>query len=294
MWRWLLLSWALLLGGIACIAQSERVGAFWQSRDSNYNQNIVSGSGCSQATTVNAALDGSQNTSAVTTLICGLVTDGNYSGVLDTLYVAATNSIGNFEVNWANPGTYNLTSHGTSTFTANKYIVGDGSTGWFDTGYNLGTSGGNLTQNSATFGTCILNNANPGVALGVQDGNTGYFGEVSYGGGDWKYAANQLSENTGNAWTNFGSFIATRTSSALTTFYYNASSAATTTTASASLPSDKVALLAAGTQTAGTVQNWDGDEHPYFFTGAGLTSTQVTNIRNRLETYYVAVGGSGC
>ena len=32
-----LLSWCLLLAGIVCIAQSEHVSAFWQSRDSNYN-----------------------------------------------------------------------------------------------------------------------------------------------------------------------------------------------------------------------------------------------------------------
>lgn len=40
--RRLLLIWFLLLAGIACISQSE---AFWQSRDSNYNQNVVSGGG---------------------------------------------------------------------------------------------------------------------------------------------------------------------------------------------------------------------------------------------------------
>lgn len=36
-----LLSWALLIIGALCIAQEERVSAFWQSRDSNYNVNIT-------------------------------------------------------------------------------------------------------------------------------------------------------------------------------------------------------------------------------------------------------------
>ena len=40
-----LLIWCLLLAGICCIAQSERVSAFWQSRDSNYNKKVVTGGG---------------------------------------------------------------------------------------------------------------------------------------------------------------------------------------------------------------------------------------------------------
>lgn len=38
-----LLSWALLIIGVACIIQQGQVGAFWQSRDSNYNIAISSG-----------------------------------------------------------------------------------------------------------------------------------------------------------------------------------------------------------------------------------------------------------
>lgn len=40
-----LLSWALLLAGIICIAQQDRVSAYWQSRDSNYNINVTSSGG---------------------------------------------------------------------------------------------------------------------------------------------------------------------------------------------------------------------------------------------------------
>ena len=43
--RRFLLAWCLLLAGIVCIAQSEHVSAFWQSRDSNYNIAISGGGG---------------------------------------------------------------------------------------------------------------------------------------------------------------------------------------------------------------------------------------------------------
>lgn len=37
-----LTAWALFLAGLICIAQQERVSAYWQSRDSNYNVAIAS------------------------------------------------------------------------------------------------------------------------------------------------------------------------------------------------------------------------------------------------------------
>ena len=90
-----LLIWCLLLAGIVCIAQSEHVSAFWQSRDSNYNQNVVSGGGggCSAATTFLARTSGlsGTETTAYTTMICGMITDGTWS-LFDGLYVFATNT----------------------------------------------------------------------------------------------------------------------------------------------------------------------------------------------------------
>lgn len=44
--RALALGYCLLLAGILCVAQQERVSAFWQSRDSNYNV-LISGGGAS-------------------------------------------------------------------------------------------------------------------------------------------------------------------------------------------------------------------------------------------------------
>jgi hypothetical protein len=44
--RWLLVVWCLLVAGVLCVAQSEHVNAFWQTRDSNYNNSLyVSGGG---------------------------------------------------------------------------------------------------------------------------------------------------------------------------------------------------------------------------------------------------------
>jgi hypothetical protein len=45
----------------------------------------------------------------------------------------------------------------------------------------------------------------------------------------------------------------------------------------------------------GVVQNWLADRSAYGFFGGGLTSTDASNLYNRLHTYLVAVGApSGC
>jgi hypothetical protein len=54
-------------------------------------------SGCSQATTLLGRMDGSENTSAVRTLVCSMVSDGTWS-LLDFLHVFAINSTTNAQL----------------------------------------------------------------------------------------------------------------------------------------------------------------------------------------------------
>src|SRR5262249_13814379 len=81
------------------------------------------------------------HTTAYNNLICGLVEDGTYSK-LDALYVLATQSDG------GSPGdviaklnlikdSFNLVGHGTYAFAADKGTACDGSSGYYDTQFNL-------------------------------------------------------------------------------------------------------------------------------------------------------------
>src|SRR6266550_1151032 len=103
--------------------------------------------GCSQATTYLASQSGlnATQTNAYTTAICALVSNGFFPGgatPLDALYFFVNASAANARVNVINPGTYNLTEHGTCTFTANVGMQGDGSTCYEDTGFKPSTAGG--------------------------------------------------------------------------------------------------------------------------------------------------------
>lgn len=58
-------------------------------------------------------------------------------------------------VNIYNPSTLG-TFNGTITFTSNEGMLGDGSTGYFDTGINPSTASGNYTQNDASLGVWVF------------------------------------------------------------------------------------------------------------------------------------------
>jgi hypothetical protein len=65
---------------------------------------------------------------------------------LDLLYIMATDGTGTFaKINWVSPGDFQAVEHGTVTFTENEGITGDGSTGYWDTGWNPDADGVNFT-----------------------------------------------------------------------------------------------------------------------------------------------------
>jgi hypothetical protein len=72
----------------------------------------------SPMTALLALMDCNENTSAVTTAVCGMVTDGTWS-LLDALYVFAINSTTNAKLNWVSTN-HSPTVNGTLTFTPTK------------------------------------------------------------------------------------------------------------------------------------------------------------------------------
>lgn len=262
-------------------------------------KSVPSAGGCSQATTFLArtsGLSGTQTT-AYQNLICGMVTDGTWS-LMDLLYVFATNTTATANLNLVSTS-YGLTPVGTETFAANAGYTGDGTTGYFTTGYNPATNGINFTQNSAGIGACGLSSANFGnyASLGLLDGSGSFQGIVlfpSNGGGSF---VAQLNDATLQSFTNFqskGSYVATRTASTAINMYVNGASVATPADTSSSVFSLPIYVGAVNTGGGG-VDGFSINQLAYVFVSGGLTSTQVGNVYSRLHTFLVAVGApSGC
>jgi hypothetical protein len=264
--------------------------------DSNYNIDIASGGGCSQATAFLArtsGLSGSQQT-AYQNLICGEVTDGTFA-LLDWEYVFATSTTANADLNLIS-SSYTPTINGTETFAAYGGYTGDGSSGWINSNYNLSTSGGHFAQNSATVGACQLNSrtaSNQGASIGGSSGtlviqlNPLNSGDAYYpvAGTGFPGFANTQAQ---------GSFISSRTSSAGETLYINGSSVATSSDTSAPLVS-VTESVGAENNGGGGVNGYSTDQIAYSFSGGGMTGTQVTAMYNRLHTFLSAIGApSGC
>jgi hypothetical protein len=249
---------------------------------------------CSQATTFLArtsGLSGTQTT-AYQNLICGMVTDGTWS-LMDALYVFATNTTTTANLNLVSTS-FTLTTHGTETFSANNGYTGDGSTGYFDTGFNAATAGGNFSQNSASIGACVLTSRTASQAyasIGNTNGSTYAYIQPASGGVQF--------DLNGSTFPGFGSanaqgsLIASRTTSSAIALYQNGSSVATPTDASLALASQD--LYVGGYNSSGTAQDFSADQIAYAIIGGGLSSTQAGNVYSRLHTFLVAVGASsGC
>lgn len=242
--------------------------------------------GCSQATALLGRMDGSQNTSAVTNLICGMVADGNWNTVLDFFYIFAINSTANANLNWISTS-FPITNAGTGvTFTAGQGYTGvASSSNYLQSAYNPSTAGGNMTQNSASLGACNYNSA---TSLAQQyriviDDNTNFSNLEPNGGG--LFVDLQDATFVSVVPANFqGQWITTRTSSTNINVYQNGASVGSKTATSVTNINGALTVLYLGTVKLGAI-----------FGGGTLTGTQASQIYNRLHTYFTAVGApSGC
>lgn len=241
--------------------------------------------GCSQATTFLARTSGlsGTETSAYTTLICGLVSDGNFS-LFDALYIFATNSTTTAGLNVVSTS-FTLTPHGTLTFSADNGYTGDGSTGWLDTGVTY--SGTQFTQNSGSLGVYVLAQNSCG-AVCVEIGATfpASFLQNQFtttmqgfiGGSD-----SLLTTTIPAQW------IITRTSSVVDVLYRNGSSAATGTSASTGLPTQSMSILAMN-QFGGTQGDFSPDKLSAAWIGGAVNATQAGQIDKRINCYMTALG----
>lgn len=92
---------------------------------------------------------------------------------LDVLQVYAAADTQAALINWKNPGTFNATLGGTTTFTTDRGYESNGSTGYVDSNFNASTAGGNYTRNSCTAFAWSLT-ANPSAQHWIVGSASGF------------------------------------------------------------------------------------------------------------------------
>lgn len=265
------------------------------------------GGGCTAATNFLARTSGlsGTETSAYTTMICGLVTDsiitGNLSGatgcgaVLDGLYIFATNTTTTANLNLCGTS-FGLTQTGSITFTADQGYTGDGLTGYLDTGFVPSSAGGNYALNSASLGIYVQNNRTLGSTAVDMGASNVAAGDISYMRprnasnayeGDMNAASYPTVANT----TAQGQWINSRTGSSNFVVYNNGSSFSTLTSASANLSPSSIFIFAYNQSAGGaTPVSLSADKLSAAYMGAGLNGTQAANLMSRINAFMTALG----
>jgi hypothetical protein len=257
--------------------------------------------GCSQATTFLArtsGLSGTQST-AYTTMICGMVTDGTYCGtVQDGFYIFATNTTTTANLNLCSTS-FGLTATGSPTFTANQGYTGTGATtDYLSTGFVPRTAGGNMVLNSTSLSVCVFTSRttnNNYVEVGVG-GSGGDFTYIKPEAGNFESDINNGAFPTGTNANAQGNWIISRTGSANYAVYNNgvATSFSPRTSTSDQLP-DVAGIDILVLNNNNSIQSATADQLGAVWFGAGVGATPAANISTRIRAYFAAVGApSGC
>ena len=250
---------------------------------------------CSQSTSFisRSSITGSDLTN-YDNLICGGVTDGWFTKC-DAFYEfdAPNSTVANLNLV---SSSYNITAHGSPSFTAYQGYTGTAasSTVYLDTGLNPTSVGGNFVQNSAALGIWVNNSIGTSVniAIGANSGST-YAAISPYYTNSNIYA--QINNASGGNFTanntasTLGHWAGVRTGASASQIYHSGSNYASPNATSNGLINQNIYILA--TNNAGSAASGYGAQIAMAYVCSGLSSTDETNLHNRVTTYRTAVGG---
>jgi hypothetical protein len=278
-----------------------------------YIQPGPAASGCTQATNFLARTSGlsGTETSAYTTMICGLVTDGIITGtmngpnsgsgacgsLLDALYILATNNTTTAALNLCGTS-YSLIAVNSPTFTADTGYAGNGTSSFLNTQFvPQSATTPNYTTNAASIGaydrtssTVVSSSA---TIMGISNGAQTYIQPLTTASA-MSADVNTTTFPSGAPNTNRqGAWIVTRTNSTTVSIYKNGSATPlnTVTTDTAVAPfvnAIDFTILAQG--ITGSAQKFTTDQISAAFIGGALTGTQAAAINNRINAYMAALG----
>ena len=255
---------------------------------------VHSTGGCAEATTFLARTSGlsGTETSAYTTMICGMVTDGVWTK-LDAFYIFATNTTTTANHNLISTS-FGLTQVvGALTFTADRGYTGIAGRA-LDTNLVL-TAATKYTLNSAASGGYVLTNrtANGAAVLfGVTDATRYDFMRTHNASGNAEFDVNSATFSAAASTTSQGSWFANRSAASgagALTLYRNGSSFSATSVASTGVPTTQTIWISA-LNNNGVLNSSGTDEIAAFWVGGGFNATDVANFSSRVNTYMAALG----
>jgi hypothetical protein len=220
---------------------------------------------------------------AMDTFIRARIADGSWD-LIDRLWIPALNNSGLSAFGYLNhksAGVDSLSPQSSPTYGAGG-VKGNGTTSYFDTGFNPSTDGVNYALNSASFG-CWVRTA-PVTGFRIFGTLTGGENDLIYVDALNIHKINTTANLTGGSvtMTGLGYKAMNRTSSSAVQVYNGATksdrTAASTALANANFCIDR------------TTSGFSDTEVSMAYVGASLSQAQHDNIRNDFQTYLTAIG----
>ncbi len=241
------------------------------------------------------------NATNVANYICGLVSAGLITGNLTTtgcgslfdgLYIFATDTSADADLNVCSNTNYNLTEHNTPIFTANTGWVGNAGTQYLDTGFNPTTaSAPNYTQNNSHMSVWVsTNNVNNDPKMGAFQTGVSFSDIYTNFAGNSYFRINDGTASGADGTTFTGHYVATRISGTTGVGYVNAVNQSIPAAASGTPPNENIYILNEN-QDGSPSANATKDNIMVASFGANLTSGQVSTFCNLTNVYLTAVAG---
>src|ERR1700733_339944 len=210
--------------------------------------------------------------SAVDSLICGQVAAGTWvSKDIEYFLVAPSETLA--EMNLVS-SSYTLSPNGAIVFDPNVGVTGDGSTAYFDTGYDPST--GQMTSSSGYLGICMISNTWAGDGIGEKSATSGMY--VSPGGSGSTFALytmQGLASSHVNGLGTQGGFVVSRTDSAHIQSYFNGLPVGTSPFPSTGGIVGGTTLYVLGDNVSGSTPLFSRGTLGFAAAGAGETAAQI-------------------
>jgi hypothetical protein len=226
-------------------------------------------------------------------MVKSLVDGGYWTNRIDAFYVLAQKTAAGAYINWANPGTFDITDPETTapTFTQYTGFTGDGSSDYLSSNFNPSADKVNTSQNSVTIGIYCLtayNTASKSV-VGCLDGS-GYRFDVNLSTGGKQQSAyinsgaNMLLDVTNSK----GFAMITRRGASETEGYRNGTSLGSDTDTSTGIPNVDMYILARNNN--GTEDRFVATLLSVVLIMNAVSDEDATAINTIIETYMDAIG----
>ncbi len=285
----------ILLLSVLCNAQfAKGGGAFLKTGSSFMSAQAEASSYCAEYDVILAAF-GTDPTGDTLTWQNDMVYSLDSAGYYDRIklwYVFANNDSTNAKINWASPGTYNLTNPGTSlTFVRSQGFDADGSTDYLTTGWSPRGDSSKIGLNSLTIASWQLANINTTyMPLGVTDA-AGFPIYIYPRTSD--ALRGRINVSATSSFSDPGSTVGlsmiTRTDHNVLEGYFNGASQGNDNDESGSNMPDATMYVLAQNNNGTAASFFDGIISMILVMN-GVTDTEATNIYNILHRYMTRMG----